>query len=362
VQFRIKVNTAIKHSIILSVKEQLLVSPEHREFEEALTQARSLADKIRAMRCLVDEHRVKHWAVLRPLLKRQADLKRAITLSLDERLELGALGAKQQRLIKRLICSAAKQFALLGDEAMRALHDKHSDQTLADLEKEQAAETKAYFEQMMGESLDDEDSFDSVDDVLHASIERMRKQAQAREQAKEKRKRKANKSNNTSKLELIAQDGQTALRTIYRQLASALHPDREADPSLRKVKTELMSEANTAYGRADLLALLQLQAQANLDSEQVIADLANEKIAALAVLIRERITALHRELRDFEIETVAEFVLPSALSIKAGTLKSHLAKQQRDLQSTISALKSDMVEMTTTAGLKRWLREQEMYE
>lgn len=43
------------------------------------------------------------------------------------------------------------------------------------------------------------------------------------------------------------------LRNVFRQLASAVHPDRESDPDERDRKTALMSEANAAYANLDAL-------------------------------------------------------------------------------------------------------------
>jgi len=53
-------------------------------------------------------------------------------------------------------------------------------------------------------------------------------------------------------------DARTAIRTVFRQLASALHPDREPDAQERERKTALMSEVNAAYDKNDLA---QLEAQ-----------------------------------------------------------------------------------------------------
>ena len=82
------------------------------------------------------------------------------------------------------------------------------------------------------------------------------------------------------------------------------------------------------------------------------------EMALVAILLQQKLHHLQRAHRDLEIETVAEFVLPSAVSITAPLLKLHLTKTQRDLQSNINDLKADMVTMTTSAGLKRWLKEQ----
>lgn len=349
----------INKSLVTLLHAQPQISADHGTFAECVEQAQAISDRIAAMRTLVDTHRVTHWGILRPLLNRRAGLRRAITLMLDKRLAEGALGAKQQRMVKRMICKTAKEFALLGDHDMRALHDKYSDESLAEIEKAQAAEAQAYFEQMMGEALDENDDLENIDDVLHASIERMRKQAQAKAKAKEKRQKRKNKAEDTPNLDMLGVDTQASLRAIYRQLASALHPDRESDPDIKQHKTDLMSEANTAYGRGDLFMLLQLQIKANLDESQIASTLAQNNVYALTELMQQRIESLQRELRDLQFETVAEFVLPSAASITAATLKSHLTKLQRDLQSTITGLKSDMIDIETSIGLKRWLKGQD---
>jgi hypothetical protein len=49
---------------------------------------------------------------------------------------------------------------------------------------------------------------------------------------------------------------------VYRQLASALHPDREPDAQQRQRKTTLMQQTNQAYADGDLPALLELEMEA----------------------------------------------------------------------------------------------------
>ena len=318
--------------IVITRQESGPISIEQQEFTALVDEAKSLAEKTASLRALIDEHRVTFWGIVRPLQARQAGLKRATILMLDEKLSIEGLTAKQQRQIKRIICRTAKEFAQKGDAEMRLLHDKHSDE---------------------------EDDYENIDEVLHASIDRLRTQAEAREKVKEKRRKRAGKSAVDHGLAEDDFDTKATLRAIYRQLASALHPDRETDPVKRTYKTSLMSEANTAYEQHDLFTLLQLQSKANLTEKQITASLSVEKIPALIQLLEHRIQLLRRALRDIEIETVAEFVLPSAVSITAPSLKSHLKKTQLDLMSNITDLKADMVNMSTRIGLKRWLKEQD---
>ncbi len=335
------------------------MSPEQERFTELVKQAEALAERIKSLRSLVDSHRTKHFGTLHPLQTRLSGYQRDMVLWLDLRVKSKSLTTKQQRLLRRMICNMALEFAMDGDNEMRVLHDAYSDESLAEIQQAQAAEAQAYFEEMMGQSLGEDKPFETVDDVLHARFEKIRKQAEAREKAKESKKNKRGKTANQQHSEQLLDDADSALRTIYRQLASALHPDREVDPATRAFKTQLMSTANTAYKRKDLLALLQLQYQANLTDAKIASSLAHEKIASLTALLTERMRIMHRELRDIELQASSEFVLAPSTIIHEASLKHHLKTLERKLQDEITAVKQNMTSIQTDAGLKRWLKEQD---
>ena len=278
---------------------------------------------------------------------------------LDQRHEKGGLPTRHQKLMRRLICKLALDLALSGDREMRKVHDAHSDESLADIQQAQAREAQAYFEKTMGRALEEDEPFETVDDVLHAKFEQLRKQAEQREEQREKRKNQKKKSASQLQAERLLNDAQGALRSIYRQLASAVHPDRENDPEVRAYKTQLMSEANIAYGRGDLLTLLHLQLKANLTEEQIASNLAHEKIVALTSMITQRTQAIQRELRDVELDAITEFGMSPAATVNEPSLKRHLATLQRRLHSEISEIKSDLLTVRDDTGLKRWLKEQD---
>ncbi len=335
------------------------LSPAQEQFNALLKHAENLSQKIEATRKLTDSHRILYSSTLHPLGRRRDSLRRDMIIWLDQRLKAPGLTAKQQRLIHRLICAMAADFAVMGDLAMIAMHDAHSEQTFAEIQQELAGDAQAFFEKMMGESLGENQEFETVDEVLHARIEHLRQQSEARAHAKANRKARRAKSTRQQKADQVVEDAESALRTIYRQLASALHPDRETDPSARMRKTQLMSEANTAYGRRDLLALLQLQHQANLSESKHVSRLAQEKIAALTVLLQERTLMLERELRTLEQQVISEFVLPPSMTITAAALQRHLTGVQRNLKSDIEILRGDLLRVRNDTAFKRWLKEKD---
>lgn len=349
-------STTDLHTLSAVEQDEAPNSLEQTEFELLIEQGKTLSAKLDALKILIDQHRRSYASTVPVLQKKQDSLRRAMVLWLDQRLKGEGLTARHERLIRRLICSIAMEFALSGDRVMRALHDVHSEEKLADIERAQAAEAQAYLKEAMGAEFGEDQVFENLDDVLHAKFDFMRKEAEAR--AKNREARRAKKKKMSPADLQAAEDVESALRSLYRKLASALHPDRESDEDIRTYKTQLMSEANTAYERRDLLALLELQTKAQLPESTLSTALARKKLVALTDLMRERCTVLHREIRDTELQATAEFVLPASMTIHENSLKHHLNSRKREMLLELRRLNEELTSVKTDAGLKRWIKEQ----
>jgi hypothetical protein len=205
-----------------------------------------------------------------------------------------------------------------------------------------------------------------MDDLMRAAMEKMSAAQAAQQTAKEardakntaKRKKSAAQLKKEELAATQAQDADGALRTLYRQLASALHPDREPDPQEQLRKTALMKEANATYERRDLLALLQLQLRADLADGDKVATMAKEKLAAMTTLLKERVAVLNRELVMVEQQAIQEFGLPPYYPFSESNLKRQLVTQQQDLQADIAMMQQDLQRVQDDTHLKRWLKQQ----
>ena len=154
------------------------------------------------------------------------------------------------------------------------------------------------------------------------------------------------------------QDAQGALRTIFRQLASALHPDRENNPEARASKSLLMAEANVAYEAGDLMTLLKLQLRVEQIDPDAVARLASDKLRALTHLLKQQAQVLRQDLRGIELQMIHEFDLPGFAPLSAASLQRHLLERKHSLQADIRAMEMDLQRVLDDAGLKRWLKEQ----
>ena len=98
----------------------------------------------------------------------------------------------------------------------------------------------------------------------------------------------------------LVQDASRSLRAVYRQLASALHPDREQDERERQRKTSLMQRVNVAYGKQDLLQLLTLQLELEqIDHTQIEAQ-NTLQLQHYHLILTGQLAELRQEIQDIQ--------------------------------------------------------------
>ena len=337
-------------------------SPAVRAFNLQLTRIDKLKTQLAELDALAQSHRVELHRWVAPLQQRQRECMRELALALAEQLQGKALSRLQQDTATEALCRLAQTLAEEGDKAMAALHDQHSRQSLAQKKQAAADALRARLEDVLGEPLAGAGEDASMEELLRAGMARLREsqdEEQARRQAKAKA-RKAKQKPGTEQVKVQAQqtDAETQLRTLFRQLASALHPDREPDAQERLRKTALMSEANAAYGRKDLVTLMQIQLRAELADPAAVSRLADDKLAALTLLLKQQVADLERERAARQQRLAGEFDLPPGQATNPNTLKQHLLAQVDALESAVAQLERDLEQVQEPAALKRWLNQQ----
>lgn len=330
-----------------------------RAFNLQLTRVDKLRAQLAELDALGQSHRVEQHRWVTPLRQRQRQHMRALALALQAHLQDKALSRVQQATATEALCDLAQALAGEGDAEMAALHDRHSPQTLAQKKQAAAEAMRARLEAALGEPLAGEGEALSAEELVREGLARWkaeREAAQARRQAKAQA-RKARQKPGTAQAEAQTQaaDAETQLRTLFRQLASALHPDREPDAAERVRKTALMSEANTAYARKDLVTLMQIQLRAELADPAAVSRLADHRLAALTLLLKQQVAGLERERAARQGQLAAEFDLPHQQVANPNTLKQALLSQVAALESAVAQLEQDLAAAQDVAALKRWL-------
>lgn len=341
-----------------------------RAYNLQLARIDKLKSQMAQMDALAIAHRHALTTQVFPLAQRRQTLVKELALWLDQHLaDDPTLSVGQRQFGAQVLCSLAKDLVAQGHADMAAVHDRHSPRTLAQLEREHAQAMKAQLETLLGEPLLPDQPDADLQDVMHAARVHMKQAAeeedakaakrQAKREAKTKAKQASKPPNEAQLLQASLQgDADTSLRTLYRQLASALHPDRESDPDARLHKTALMSEANAAYARKDYVTLVDIQQRAALASPADVAKMPDDKLQALTLLLKAQVAELERQRAHTQQGLMHEFDVPQGMGLNANTLKTLLNEQEDGLQDAVDALQSELALVQQEAGLKRWLNQQ----
>ncbi|HEX5784932.1 MAG TPA: hypothetical protein VFY35_09420, partial [Burkholderiaceae bacterium] len=288
--------------------------------------------------------------------------------------------APQRQAGQRVLAQLARELVQRGHADMAAVHDRHSPRTLTQLEQDRVQAARQQLEAWLGEPLLPGQAAPSWHELMHAARARLQQadddkaartaerqsQRDAKRDAKKEAKRQATRDaqGHTSLpapaasplLVSLQDDAHTSLRSLYRQLASALHPDREPDPDARQRKTALMSEANAAYARKDYLALQDLQRRAALDGADAQAPLSDDKCQALTLLLKAQVADLERERARTQQSLLHEFEVPQGQGLNAETLQAQRDGHRARLKAEIDRLQAEREALARPGGLKRLTR------
>ena len=338
------------------------LSPAQQRFNRLLARIDKLKGQIADVQALADLHRPLFNATLTPLRERFQALMRSMALWLDERLQGKDLRPAQKRTALEILCGLCAALVAGGDESMRALHDKRSRHSLDEKDQAAAAGMRAMMEDVFGKPLEVDESLDEsldpVDAVMRAAMAHMQEATQAEQRRSHAARASKKPTAAQRKAEQQREDAETVLRKVFRQLASALHPDRERDPAEHQRKTALMSEANAAYGRQDLMALLQIQLRIEQADAQSLSQLPEEKIASMSILLKQQASELEQELLARREQVLQEFDLPSYPAPSAAMLRSQLLMQAHALKQDLVSMEEDLQLVQDDSGFKRWLKSQ----
>lgn len=340
------------------------LSPAQQRFNKLLARVENLGRQLQDMRHLADKVRGPHLDRMAELARQMDAGRRAMLVFLHQRLQRKGLTAPQRQTALEILQSLLPPPDHETDAELAELQaiyapppDERGDGDAMDVVREQMLDM---VQGVLGEQLDREalESIDSPQELMEALLQQVHAHQEAEEERLAARRAKRPPTDRQRKAQEQAEDAKAALRSIYRQLASALHPDREPDPVERERKTALMGQANAAYERGDLMALLRLQLQAEQVDAAQIARMADDKLAALSLLLKDQVATLEGELNDAQMHLSAELGVPVHGRMTEVAMLRLLQEEQNAQADIVAKMQEDLERVRDDAQFKRWLREQ----
>lgn len=368
------------------------LSPAQIEFNKRLKfleKARAAQDRKRKR---LEKDLVVCRDVLMPLVE---DLNRArfhVVVGLVESTKRLKLSKRRSEDLDYLLCDRIDELfadpAGLGEEELAALEAIAKERGVLDSEdaeptpeeqefiREEFEELRAMLEEVArqaGVKLDlegldptgDPDEFEQEMEKRLAAAGPNLRDAMKQPGSKPRRKRKPTKA--ALERERRKQEVEAAkkrdFKSLYKQLAKALHPDLETDPELRSHKEAWMKRLTTAHAAGDLREMLVIEMEWLGEESSNLAKASEEKLQIYALVLKEQVTEIKERTRDLflqpEFSPLRRFISPFDDRFQVDSIRDVLTGEMKKNRELIGALEKGSA--AARKAINQWL-DQEVLE
>jgi len=302
---------------------------------------------------------------LHPLNQTFTEHQTAMVHLLDQQLMKHKFSRLQlDKLIFMIVQTCGQLLEKNDDDEIKIIYNKYTnldyDEEKEDAEFLATESMKSMLEQEFGISLGDED----IDlENPHATAERLFEKLRQRETEEAaataashaERRRTARQQAKEAKAAEETANVSKSVQAVYRQLASALHPDREQDPTERERKTKLMQQVTVAYSNKDLLKLLELQLVVEQIDENKLSSLSAEHLKHYNKVLSDQLSELKEEAMLKKAQIRVMLRLPEHERLTPKRLVALIKQDIETAQLEIFHIKSDLRQFQDIKQLKEWL-------
>jgi hypothetical protein len=345
---------------IVPVGADRALTRDQKRFNTLIRQIEQARTTLKAWQDNIAQYGQAHVQVLLPLQTQLRAARRQWIFALDAAIARRGWTRAERDTLNELVCEAAGE--LLSDDDddadLKALFAKHA-QADFDAERLQALHAlKDLTESMTGMDLGEDEDIASEEDLMRRLHQQMQEQARAADAQHAAKGSSRRKTAAQQRREDEARAATQSVREVFRKLASALHPDRENDAREREVKTALMQEANQAYAKNDLLALLELQLRIEQVDAGHMAAADAQRVKHYNKVLAEQLGELKAEIDGVEMRFRIDFGLEPGWGLNPCKLGELLEREARQVRAELAQVQREMGLLEDVAATKRWLKVQ----
>lgn len=335
------------------------LGPEQRKYNQLVARIQKARAELLAWQEQVPLYAQAHATRMRPLLAELAAQHHLLVLALAAQLAQKGWRKAERRILRRELCELAAE--LIDDDfideaaaaELAALHDRYADTSLDEARRESLDDIKDMFESVAGIDFGDQD-FESAEALLEHARQRMEAEAERQPLPEQPRRRP---SAAQRQREAQQEQASKSVREVFRQLASALHPDRASDEADRVRRTTLMQRVNEAYARQDLLGLFALQLEIEQIDPAHLARASVERLRHYNHVLTAQWDELHNEI---EVQITAfgmNFGIDPWRRLDPRKLAPLLEEDVREIRAALTRVARDLTQLAQPAGAKRWVQQ-----
>jgi len=351
-------NDGISQPLVAAVSREKPKDKQQAAFQRLIKQIHEHRSEIETWQAYALRYNQLVASELMPLHARLRERRIAMAHLLNEQFHRrGAIRGKRQRhALRAMILDLTRDLLQEEhDEALVALHDRHSDFTHAEAAELNQALSRDIVENLFDVRLADDANADSIEDWV-AQAMRQRQQEEAQRAEKRATRRKSAKTLAAEEKRAEAEKAVSqSVREVYRKLASALHPDRPCDALGAEQKTALMQRVNRAYDSGNLLELLNIQLEIEQIDAEHLSNLSTERVAHYVQVLREQLDELKSELRM--ITAPYRQLVPFASKLQPVYVDMAIKGETDKLNQHVLQLEDDLLTFTDPGKLAAALKD-----
>ncbi|PXW86406.1 hypothetical protein C8R34_11412 [Nitrosomonas sp. Nm84] len=343
-------------------QQHACLSPAQKKFNGLIQKIDAQKKLLATWQETIPQYQQKIASKLMPLHDTFRDHQAEMVMLLDTLYTTQKFAHNQQDKIAHLITTISETLiSQHGRDDLKPLYDYYSGQNYDDAALENSEMThellKSMFEQKFGVELDDEEfDFSDFEGTSARLAEKMQEQEQRTRESRSKRKKFAKQLAEEARKQEEDAIVSKSIQAVYRQLVATLHPDRELDPAERERKTELMQKVTVAYGKRDLLQLLELQLNVEQIDQNKINNIADDRLKHYNTILQNQLEELQQEVMQMELSIKRMTGLAPYEHLSPKRLFVLLNEDIRRLQNQISRIQHDLMLFNDVKQFKSWLK------
>jgi hypothetical protein len=347
----------------VAIEQSARLTPAQKKFNSLIKKIDARKKQLATWQEAMPQLQQEVAARLHPLQKTYSEHQVELVALLDNFYTTQKFSRSQQGKIKYLILEVCEELiGIHGRHDMKALYNQYSEQDFDSQAQQDAAMQrdfmKSLFEQEFGVTLD-ENEFDFSDPMKTAEqlAEQVGEQQRQAEDQRNARKKTAKQQAQAAREQKEAANISKSIQAVYRQLVAALHPDREPDPAERERKTELMQKVTVAYGKRDLLQLLELQLSVEQINQNNINNIAEDRLKHFNKILQTQLDEIEEEVMLVEMQLRNTAGVSPYEPITPKRLSTFLKQDLRNMRDIIARIQHDLRMFRDVQQFKLWLKD-----
>lgn len=307
----------------------------------------------------------KQSGIYVPLVARYDQARAELTRRFDRFFERKSFSGLQREKMAHAICEITVELIPKGFDDLRDVHDRYSSMdfdTIAEEGKGQAEDMlRDLFESEFGVDLGDDFDMDRPEEMadrIAGLLTAEREQEAAG--ASTGKKKTASQQRKEAKAKEEEENISQSIKSVYRQLTTALHPDREVDELERGRKTELMQKVTRAYRDKDLLKLLELQLEVEQIDQTNIDGIADSRLKHFNKVLSRQLQEITMEVEQVSILFKQMAGIDAFGPVSPQIILQEFERDTELLERDVLELEEDLSDLTTVKGIQRWLKSYEL--